>query len=390
MIQYGVFEEELEQVRGRGLFREVRDRASMQGRFIVIDGRQCLNFASNDYLALASHPALMEAAAAAMERYGFGGGASRLLAGGSELHRELEKRVANLKGTDAALIFNSGYAANTGAIPALAGEGDEVFSDELNHASIIDGCRLARATTLVFKHRDTGHLGELLRASGARRKLVVTDTVFSMDGGIAPLPEIFRLCGEHGALLYLDDAHGTGVLGEGRGALAHFALAPEPWVIQMGTFSKALGSFGAFAAGGRDVIHWLINTARSFIFSTALPPPVVAASSKALEMVEREGGRERQTRLWENRRRLTEELGALGLDTGESETPIIPVRAERLEDARSLAKGLFERGIYAPAIRPPTVPRPRLRLTVTASHTEEDIAALSRALREVLREKASS
>jgi 8-amino-7-oxononanoate synthase len=325
-----------------------------------------------------------------MERHGFGGGASRLLAGGSHLHRELEETVANFKGTDAALLFNSGYAANAGAIPALAGEGDAVFSDELNHASIIDGCRLARATTFVFRHRDTGHLGELLRASGARRKLVVTDTVFSMDGGIAPLPEMLHLCGEHGAMLYLDDAHGTGVLGGGRGALAHFSLAPEPWVIQMGTFSKALGSFGAFAAGSTDIIHWLINTCRSFIFSTALPPPVVAASAAALELAEGAAGRERHASLWGNTRRLIEELGALGLDTGESETPIVPVRGESVESVLSLSRKLFEQGIYAPAIRPPTVPTPRLRLTVTASHTEEDIAVLGGALRRVLGGKASS
>jgi 8-amino-7-oxononanoate synthase len=384
-----VFEEELDQMRRMGLFREVRDRASVQGRLIVIDGRQCLNFASNDYLGVASHPALREAAAVAVERQGFGGGASRLLAGGSELHRELERTVANFKGTHAALVFNSGYAANTGAIPALAGEGDAVFSDELNHASIIDGCRLARARTFVFRHRDTGHLEKLLQDSDARRKLVVTDTVFSMDGGIAPLPEILSLCSEHGAMLYLDDAHGTGVLGGGKGALAHFSLAPEPWVIQMGTFSKALGSFGAFAAGSTDVIHWLVNTCRSFIFSTALPAPVVAASSAALELVGGAAGRERQASLWENTRRLTEELKALGLNTGESETPIVPVMRESIESALSLSRRLFEQDIYAPAIRPPTVPTPRLRLTVTAAHTEEDITDLSGALRRILGAKAS-
>lgn len=382
VINYNVFEDELDNLRKSSLLREIPVRSSTQGRIIVINGRECLNFASNDYLGLAGHPALKEAARSALEEYGTGAGASRLLGGGTEVHRSLERTTAEFKSVEAALVFNSGYAANSGSIPALAGEGDAVLSDELNHASIIEGCRLSRAAIHVYRHGDMGHLEGLLRESRARRKLVVTDTVFSMDGDIAPLWEIHRLCEEHGALLYLDDAHGTGVLGGGRGALAHFGITPASWIIQMGTYSKALGSLGAFVAGEADTIKWLVNSARTFIFSTALPAPAAAASLKALEMVA--SGEAPLQRLWANRDRLASGLEVKGLDSGNSGTPVIPVMAKDAESALALSAGLFERGIYAPAIRPPTVRTARLRLSVTASHTGADVDFLVRALGETI------
>jgi 8-amino-7-oxononanoate synthase len=270
--------------------------------------------------------------------------------------------------------LNSGYAANTGIIPAIATGADVIFSDELNHASIIDGCRLSSATTLVFRHRDTAHLQMLLKKSKGRRKIVITDTVFSMDGDLAPLRDIYEICRGHGAVLYLDDAHGTGVLGHGRGALAHFGLKPEPWIIQMGTFSKALGAFGAFVAGSEDVIKWILNTARSFLFSTALPSCVISAADAGLRLVERNPLL--VERLWDNRERLFEGLKSIGYDDIFSMTPIFTVRTTKLGKVLRLSEFLYKKGIYVPAIRPPTVKEPRLRITVTAAHTEKHIDRL--------------
>jgi len=381
-----MFSQRLQELYQQRLNRVIKDRASGQNAKIWVDGRELINFASNDYLGLANHPEIVKAAAESMKEFGFGSGASRLLGGGSILHGNLEQKVAQFKGTEAALIFNTGYAANTGIIPSLAGEGDILFSDELNHASIIDGCRLSGAHTTVYRHCDVAHLAELAKKEEGKRRIVITDTVFSMDGDIAPLKEIYDLClalnseplTQNSALLFLDDAHGTGVLGNGRGALAHFAIEPEPWIIQMGTFSKALGSFGAFVAGSGSVIEWIANTARSFIFSTAIPVCAVAASAKALELIEQ--GPELIQKLWRNRRMLADALRETGLDTGGSETPIIPLKIRSVEEALNLSHSLYERGIYAPAIRPPTVKEPRVRITVTAAHSEDDIKALVDAL----------
>ncbi|HWR59171.1 MAG TPA: aminotransferase class I/II-fold pyridoxal phosphate-dependent enzyme, partial [Thermodesulfovibrionales bacterium] len=328
-----------------------------------------INFSSNDYLGLASHPEIVSAAKNAMEEFGFGGGASRLLSGGSILHRELEEKIAHFKGTDAALVFNSGYSANTGTIPSIAGEGDIIFSDELNHASIVDGCRLSRARTVIYKHRDVEHLSYLMEKEEGEKRIVITDSVFSMDGDIAPLREIYDIClmlnselrTPNSVLLFIDDAHGTGVLGRGKGALADFDICPEPWIIQMGTFSKALGSFGAFVAGSRDVVDWLINTARSFFFSTALPACVAAASARAIELIEERP--ELIEKLWETRDRLVTGLRDKGFDISNSETPIIPLKTKSNEDALKLSQYLYEKGIYAPAIRPPAVKTPRVRIT---------------------------
>ncbi|KAF0145847.1 MAG: bioF [Nitrospirae bacterium] len=380
-----MFSKQLKFLKEKNLSREIGNRNSPQGAHIKINGKEYINFSSNDYLGLANHPALIRASQQAMKKFGFGSGASRLLCGGSILHEELEEKIARFKRTESALIFNSGYAANTGIIPAIAGEGDTIFSDELNHASIVDGCRLSRARTYIYKHKDTSNLENLIRKTKARRKIVVTDSVFSMDGDIAPLKEIYSICLALNAarctpntLLYIDDAHATGVLGKGKGSLEHFGIKPEPWIIQMGTFSKALGSFGAFVAGSKDTIEFILNTTRSFIFSTALPPCIIAASIAALELIEKKPVLIKK--LWANRDKAAKGLTKLGYDIMESETPVIPVKTGSVENTLKTSRYLLKKGIFAPAIRPPTVKDPRVRITVTAAHTDEDIEKLLKAL----------
>jgi 8-amino-7-oxononanoate synthase len=383
-----VFEKELGELGEQGLYRSLLDRASGQGPVINLRGKKYVNFSSNDYLGLASHPAVIEAARRALEKYGFGAGASRLLAGGSMLHEELERLVARFKASGAAVILNSGHAANTGIIPALAGEADHIFSDELNHASIIDGCRLSRAKTIIYRHKDMVHLEKLIRKIRRGRKIVVTDTVFSMDGDIALIPDLYELCQRFDAMLYLDDAHGTGVLGKGNGGLAHFGLSHQPWILQMGTFSKALGSFGAFAAGGRDVIAWITNTARSLLFSTALPPCVIAASLASLRLVRKDKGMIQK--LWSNRERLVTGLKEAGYEDMNTETPILPIETRSIEDAVRLSHFLYEKGFYVPAIRPPTVRKPRIRITVSSAHGEDQIGGLIELLRRWKRRQVRS
>jgi 8-amino-7-oxononanoate synthase len=383
------FDPGLENLRGKLLLRRINDRASAQGRLVTFGNRQYLNFSSNDYLALANHASLKASAIAALDKFGTGGGASRVLGGGCLLHGELENKLAALKGTGEALLFGSGYCANTGILPAISRAGDALFSDELNHASLIDGCRLSRAVTHVYRHGDPTHLEGLLRDAPARRKIVVTDTVFSMDGDIAPLRDIYGLCVRYGALLYIDDAHGTGVLGPdtpvpGTGALGHFDIKDDERIIQMGTCSKALGSHGAFVAGDSKTIQWIVNTARSLLFSTALPAHAVSATLKALEILSAPEGILMLKQLWSNQRRLLGDLKDLGLDTGGSETPIIPVLMDSVASALDLSEHLYTQGIYAPAIRPPTVKRPRIRFTVTAAHTGEDIERLTHTIRKRL------
>jgi 8-amino-7-oxononanoate synthase len=380
-----MFSESLVRLKEKNLLREIKNRNSPQGTRIVIDGKEYINFSSNNYLGLANHPHVIESAQKAITTFGFGSGASRLLCGGSILHDELGKKTAEFKRTESALIFNSGYSANTGIIPAIADEGDAIFSDELNHASIVDGYRLSRAKKIIYRHKEIGHLSELIKKENAERKIIITDSVFSMDGDIAPLKDIYELCLTLNStlsipnfLLYIDDAHGTGVLGNGKGALAHFGIKPEPWIIQMGTFSKALGSFGAFAAGNKDTIEWILNTARSFIFSTALPSCAAAASIAALEVIEKEP--ELLNKLWTNREQAVHGIIKLGYDIMDSETPIIPVRTGTIEKALHISRHLIENGIFAPAIRPPSVKEPRIRITVTSAHTAEDIESLTKAL----------
>ena len=374
-----MFLEKLEILKKENLLRYITDRDSAQGPGIVISGKEYINFASNDYLGLAGHTYIKEKAKNAIDFYGFGAGASRLLGGGCALHKELEERTALFKCTEASLVFNSGYAANAGILPSIADKDFTIFSDELNHASIIDGCRLSGAKLYIYRHKDLSHLGELIEKGSSGKKLVITDTVFSMDGDIAPLKGIYEICRNNNALLYIDDAHGTGVLGNGKGALSHFQIRSEPWIIQMGTFSKALGSYGAFVVGSSAVIQWILNTTRSFVFSTALPPCIVAGSLAGLELVERDSGP--LLKLRSNREKLANGLSALGFDIMGSETPIIPIKTGTIKDTLRISQRLFEKGIYAPAIRPPTVKTPIIRITVTAAHTDEDIERLIKGLK---------
>jgi 8-amino-7-oxononanoate synthase len=370
-----MFEEELEEWKQQDLLRAERAVKSAQGPRVILTGQgKVIVLCSNNYLGLAEHPALRRAAADAIDRYGLGTGASRLVSGTSELHEELERRIALFKGAEAAIAFNSGYAANTGVIPVVAGEGDVILSDALNHASIIDGCRLSRALTVVYRHRDREHLETLLREHhGARRRLIVSDGAFSMDGDIAPLPDLVALAERHNAILMIDDAHATGVLGpNGRGTAEHFGLTGKV-SLEMGTFGKALGSFGAYVAGDKGTIAWLRNTARSYMFSTSLPPALCAASIAALELVDREPWR--HARLWQNRWRLADGLAALGLAPERSETPIMPVIVGSAKDALVASQRLLQEGILASAIRPPAVPEgsARIRTTVMTTHTDQDI-----------------
>lgn len=369
-----MFEEELKDLQRKSLTRRLISRTSAQGSTVHIEGKEYINFSSNDYLGFAARPEIMASLKESTKKYGFGSGASRLLGGGTELHRQLEREVAEFKLTESSLVFNSGYAANTGIIPALTSSDDVIFSDALNHASIIDGCRLSRGKTVIFRHKDVGHLEKLMSKETARRRLVVTDSVFSMDGDIAPLRDIKEVCRRHDALFYVDDAHGTGVLGGGRGALSHFEMTPDSMFVQMGTFSKALGSFGAFAAGNASITEWLINSARSFIFSTALPACIASASLAAVGLL-KENSQPVEV-LWSNREMLVRGLRDIGFDTMGSETPIVPIRVGDITETIRLAEFLLRKGIYAPSIRPPSVKEPRLRLTVTAVHTEDQIGML--------------
>ena len=387
-----MFEENIKLLKEKRLLRQIFDRERLFEKAgkasipslarIVVAGTEYCNFASNDYLGLSASSALADAARKAVQLFPFGAGASRLLSGGTEFHEKLEKAVAGFKATEAALIFNSGYQANTSAIPAIAGEGDVIFSDELNHASIVDGCRLSRARKVIYRHRDVDHLRSVIHKEGGRKKIIITDTVFSMDGDIAPIRQLYSLCiGIPDIILYLDDAHGTGVLGDGRGALAHFDIKPEPWIIQMGTFSKALGSFGAFVAASREIVDWLINTSRGFIYSTALPPCVVAASAAAIAVIKSD--RSLIDKLWVNQRRTIEGIQKAGFDIKSTESPIISVSVGDLHQTLAFSEELKRRRIYAPAIRPPTVRNSRIRITVSAVHTDDDIETLITAFLEL-------
>jgi glycine C-acetyltransferase len=344
----------------------------------VINGREVTLFCANDYLGLAMHPEVISAAKEASESSGFGAGSAPLISGHSIYHENLRKEIADFKSAKSSLLFGSGYLANTGIIPALAKEGDIIFSDRLNHASIIDGCRLSKEEVNVYGHNDHAGLKKLLaEKTGYKTRLIVTEGVFSMDGDIAPLPELVRLAGEYNALLMVDEAHSTGVLGStGRGIFEHFRLSAGADIIQMGTLGKALGSYGAFAAGSPETIDQLINSARSFIFSTALPSPACAASSAALRVLLDEP--ERLARMHDNARMLRDGLKKSGFKVTGGGTPIIPVIVGGAEAAVKLSCALLDAGFYAPAIRPPTVPEGqcRIRFTVSAAHEHSQIEAL--------------
>jgi glycine C-acetyltransferase/8-amino-7-oxononanoate synthase len=366
-------EARLEELESRGLRRSTRLIAGPQGPQVLVDGRPVLLLCSNNYLGLADHPRVRQAAADAAARWGVGAGASRLVSGTMTVHRELEARLAQFKGKGAALLFGSGYLANAGVIGALTAPGEVVFSDALNHASIIDGCRLSRAEVFVYRHRDVEHLTWGLQRAAGRGALIVTDSVFSMDGDIAPLAELVTLARRHGVRLMVDEAHGTGALGPGgRGAVAAAGLSDDVDVV-VGTLGKALGSYGAFVACAPAMARLLLSTARTFIFSTALPVPAVAAAMEALSLLE-----ERPAMVDEliaNARALREALAAGGLSVPDGTTQIVPLVVGDAARAVRACELALDGGVFAQAIRPPTVPEgtSRLRLAVMATHASADL-----------------
>jgi 8-amino-7-oxononanoate synthase len=378
--------ERLAELESSGLRRRLRLIGGPQGPRVLLDGEPVLLLCSNNYLGLAGHPRLREAAADAALALGTSAGASRLISGTMSIHTELEARLAEFKGTESALLFGAGYLANTGTIATLARRGEVVFSDELNHASIIDGCRLASAETFVYRHADTEHLEWGLRRARGRAALIVTDGVFSMDGDVAPLGELAILARRHRCRLLVDEAHATGCMGPGgRGSVAAAGLTSEVDVI-VGTLGKALGGYGAYVCGSRELADFLVNSARPFIFSTAPPPPVVAAASAALDLLlERP---DRVERLRANSAALRSALRAQGLEPIGSETQIVPLVVGEADDAMAICERLLDGGVFAQAIRPPTVPPGtcRLRLTAMATHRLDDLEHAAELIGRAMRE----
>ncbi|MEX0787221.1 MAG: glycine C-acetyltransferase [Anaerolineales bacterium] len=369
-------EAELERLRQAGLYTQIRTLSSPQGPWLVVDGRRVLNFCSNNYLGLANHPKLIEAAKQALDQYGVGPAAVRTIAGTLEIHLELERRLAEFKGVPAAITFPSGFTANLATLPALVAKEDVIFSDELNHASIIDGSRLSGARIVRYAHADPADLARTIataREEGFRRGLVVTDGVFSMDGDIAPLDAILAVAQREGCLLMVDDAHGEGVLGRGgRGIVDHFGLHGKVDV-EVGTMSKAFGVIGGVVAGDARIVEWLRQRGRPFLFSSAMTAADAAACLAAVDLLAESD--ERVTRLWENTRLFKEEMKKLGFDTGASQTPITPVMLGEAPRAQEFSRRLFEQGVFAMAIGFPTVPqgKARLRVMISAAHTPDDL-----------------
>ena len=379
--QFSTFLEDAEHHSLRRYLRQIQ--SPCQGT-IEIEGKPHLLFASNDYLGLANHPAVKQAAIEGIEEWGVGSGASRLISGTYLPHQTLEQDLATFKGTEAALTFGSGYLANVGCLPSLIGQGGLIIADQLCHASLLDGCRLTRADVKVFHHNDLDHLQKLLnKRTAAHQRLILTEGVFSMDGDIAPIPDLLTVAQRYGAQILIDDAHGTGVMGKhGRGTLEHFNLGPNT-VFQMGTLSKALGVSGGYVAGTTSLTQYLLNTARSFIYTTAPPPAMACAAREALKILQQEP--ERRTRLWNNRKSMYEGLKALGFTLTSTQSPILPVIIPHAQQALEFSHHLLEAGILIPAIRPPTVPKEssRLRITVTSEHTPEQIAKVLRTFKSV-------
>ncbi len=378
-------EARLQELEALGLRRRTRLVFGPQGPHVVLDGKPVLLLCSNNYLGLADHPSVRAAAAEAAMRWGAGAGASRLISGTMTLHRRLEERLAAFKGREAALLFGSGYLANTGVIAALARPGDVVFSDQLNHASIVDGCRMSRAETFVYDHCDLDHLEWGIERAEGRGALIVTDALFSMDGDVAPLEELVAVAAHHDLRLLVDEAHSTGTMGpEGRGALAQGGLEEYVDVI-VGTLGKALGSYGAFVACDHTMAQYLVNAARTFIFSTAPSPPSVAAALAALELLEQRPHRVRK--LQSNAAVLRSELERHGFDLYGSESHILPLVIGDAALTVEICEAALERGVFAQAIRPPTVPpaTSRLRLSVMASHREAELRAAARVLAQLAR-----
>ena len=367
--------EEIEGLQSAGLYTNIRTLGSAQGAWLMVDGKKVLNFCSNNYLGLANHPKIAAAAKAAIDEYGVGPGAVRTIAGTMDLHVKLEKRLAEFKHVEAAVTFQSGFNANTATIPALVSKGDVIFSDRLNHASIIDGCRLSGAKIIAYEHNDAASLEEMLKEhlSSYRRALVVTDGVFSMDGDIAPLDQLYEVTQKYDVLLMVDDAHGEGVLGHGgRGIVDHFGLHGKVDV-EIGTMSKAFGVVGGIVAGKQVIIDWLKQRGRPFLFSSAMTVPDAAACLAAVDLLEE--STELVDKLWENGRYFQAEMKTLGFDTGKTQTPITPVILGEATLAQQFSKALYEAGVFGTAIAFPTVPQgtARIRVMISAAHEKEDL-----------------
>jgi 8-amino-7-oxononanoate synthase len=376
--------DELKNIKKAGLYRELNVIDNAQGVYLEVEGRKYLSFCSNNYLGLANNPLVVSAVKDAVEEYGWGAGASRLVSGNMALHETLENEISLFKEKESAIVFPTGYMANIGTISTLVSKGDLVICDKLNHASIIDGCRLSGADFRVYTHCDMEKLENILKkSSNYARKLIVTDSVFSMDGDLAPLPDIVSIARKYNAIIMVDEAHGTGVFGkEGRGVVEHFNLNKEIDVV-MGTFSKAIGSLGGYVCGDEDLINFLRNKARSFIYTTALPPAVCAASIAGLKLIQKTPSLRKS--LWDNIRYLKDKLTLLNFNVITSESPIIPILIGDADKAVGVSKYLYEKGILIPAIRPPTVPAnsSRLRMTVMSTHTKEDLNRLLDVLSDV-------
>ncbi|MBS1854862.1 MAG: glycine C-acetyltransferase [Acidobacteria bacterium] len=367
--------DQLEDWRTQGTYQRLRVLESESAAESRFDGKEVINLASNNYLGLTTHPRLREAALEAVRRFGVGSGAVRTISGTMRLHMQLEERIAAFKNVEACVVFQSGFAANAGTVSAILTPEDHIVSDELNHASIIDGCRLSKAKIHVFPHKDTAAAEKILAEldSVAGRKLLITDGVFSMDGDIGPLPGLVEAAERHGAIMMVDDAHASGVLGRnGRGTIDHFGMHGRVQV-QVGTLSKAVGVLGGYVCGSRDLIEFLYHRARPFLFSTSHPPAVAAACLAAFDVLEQEP--ERIDQLWANTRYFKQGLVAAGFDTGISETPITPVMVGEARLAFEFSRALFDAGVLATGIGFPTVPkgRARVRTIVTSTHTREEL-----------------
>ena len=377
--------QEISRLKEKGRYRHLRRMSTPQEAEITIEGRRLLNFSSNNYLGLANHPEVVQAFAEYARRYGVGSGASRLINGHTEVHAELEETFARFKGAEACLTFSSGYLANLGILGTLGDPETTIFSDELNHASIVDGCRLSRARVEVYRHADPGHLEDLLKASRTKRRIIVTDGVFSMDGDIAPLPDLTELKEKYGAMLVVDDAHATGVLPpQGRGSADYFSLAGKI-EIQMGTFSKALGTYGAYLCGSRVLVDYFINKCRTFIFNTGLPPALAGATMKSLALLSHHP--ERLLSLLQNEEIFRREMEARGRKMS-SVTAIMPILVGKDQDTMAVSQRLYDRGLFILGIRPPTVPegKGRLRLTLMATHTPAMVKQAALQIHESMKE----
>ncbi len=367
--------EKIQELKDQGVYRELPVLQTANEAEVILNGKRVINLSSNNYLGFANNPRMKKAAIEAVEKYGVGSGAVRTIIGNMDIHEELEKTLAEFKREEAAFLFQSGFNCNAGTIQAIALKGDIIISDELNHASIIDGARLSRADKAIYKHSDMGHLEEVLKENKDKYEnmLIITDGVSSMDGDIATLPEIVELAEKYGAMTYVDDAHGSGVLGEsGRGTVDHFGLHGRV-DFSMGTLSKAIGVIGGYVAGSKTMYEWLSHRARPILFSTSLPPAAIGAITEALNMLME--STEYTDALWDNSKYFKEKLGGLGFNTGNSETPITPVIIGEEAKSMEFSRKLLEKGVYVSAIVFPTVPKGtgRVRCMVTASHTKEQL-----------------